>query len=249
MAVETLVLVVDPDPVCARLLRAELEAHGLRVLHVADGAGALATVAKVHPDLVAVATQLPDGAGVELMQELHGQLDVPVLLLASDARDPELVRGLALGADDALAKPFDPLELAARVTAVIRRARRAAGGTPVADGLQLDFRQRVARVDGRPVALGVTDWRILELLVTSAGRTVAVAELQDAAWGPGSDADEQRLRVVMSRLRAKLGTAGWAIETVRGAGYRFERRRSTARATRRNPRRTARRPAGEATGE
>ncbi len=226
MAVETLVLVVDPDPAYARLLRGELERHGFRVLHAADAASALATVQKVHPDLAAVATQLPDGPGVQFMLALHGQVDVPVILLATDANDPERLRGLLLGADDCVTKPFDPQELTARVGVVLRRVRRSSGAAIAAqEGLQLDIRHRVARVDGMLVQLNATDWRLLERLTAGASRVVPAAELIAAAWGADPDADAQRLRVVMSRLRAKLGSAGWVLQTARGEGYRFDRRR------------------------
>lgn len=225
MAVETLVLVVEPDPAYARLLRVELESHGFRVLHAPDGNAALSTVEKVHPDLVAVATQLPDGPGVTFMISLHARLDVPVILLASGAGDPERLRGLMLGADDCASKPFDPQEFAARVSAVLRRARRStAGPAAVAEGLQLDFRHRVARIDGALVQLNATDWRLLELLVSRSGRVLPVAELLAAVWGQDPGADAQRLRVVMSRLRIKLGSAGWVLQTARGEGYRFDRR-------------------------
>lgn len=189
-------------------------------------AGPRPTVQKVHPDLAAVATQLPDGPGVQCMLALHAQVDVPVILLAADANDPERLRGLLLGADDCVTKPFDPQELTARVGVVLRRVRRSSGAAAATqEGLQLDIRHRVARVDGVLVHLNATDWRLLERLTAGASRVVPAAELIAAAWGADLDADTQRLRVAMSRLRAKLGSAGWVLQTARGEGYRFDRRR------------------------
>ncbi|MBM4416606.1 MAG: response regulator transcription factor, partial [Chloroflexi bacterium] len=226
MAVETRVLVVEPDPAYARLLRGELERHGYRALHAPDGTSALDIVRKVHPDLAAVATQLPEGAGVRFMLALHAQVDVPAILLAADQHDPERLRGLLLGADDCVTKPFDSQELPARVSVVLRRVRRSTSvATATAEGLQLDVRHRVARVDGALVQLSAADWRLLERRIGAASSVVPAAELIAAAWPDDPDADAQRLRVVMSCLRARLGGAEWALQTARGEGYRFDRRR------------------------
>ena len=223
-------LLVDDDPDIRTSVRVafELQWRDLEVLEAASGAEGLRLVEERRPDLVLLDVGLPDLDGFAVLREIRSFTAVPVIMLTARDEPIDTVRGLEAGADDYVAKPFDHLELTARVRAVLRRLDVKA---PVArsaafrrDELEVDVDAHEARVAGRRVALTRTEWRVLELLVANAGWVVPHERILSRVWGRDEPGDLDSLRVFVRRLRAKLGDDAarprW-IETVRGLGYRL----------------------------
>jgi DNA-binding response OmpR family regulator len=223
-------LLVDDDPEIRTSVRVgfELQWRDVEILEAASGAECLRLVEGRRPDLVLLDVGLPDLDGFAVLRELRAFSAVPVIMLTARDEPISRVRGLEAGADDYVAKPFDHLELMARVRAVLRRLDVKAptpGRAPYRNGaLEIDTEAHEARVSGERVALTATEWRVLELLVANVGWVVPHERLVARVWGREDPGDLESLRVFVGRLRAKLGDDAAApryIETVRGLGYRL----------------------------
>ena len=223
-------LLVDDDPEVRTSVRVafELQWPSAEIDEAATADAALRAVEERHPDLVLLDVGLPDEDGFTVLREIRAFSAVPVIMLTAREEPIDRVRGLEGGADDYVAKPFDHLELMARVRAVLRRldvrapvvGRRVYRNGP----LEVDADAREARVEGRRVALTATEWRVLELLVANAGWVVPHEQLLARVWGREEPGDLDGLRVFVRRLRAKLGDDARApryLETIRGLGYRL----------------------------
>ena len=167
---------------------------------------------------------MPDLDGIEVMRQLRTSRPVPVILLTAKGSTADKAKGLDLGADDYVAKPFHPDELAARVRAVIRRASGVASGSGVVafDDVEIDLERRMVTRDGQLVQLSRTEWLLLQHLATNAGKVVLHTELLTKVWGPEYRDDLQYLRVWISRVRRKLGAQPGEpgrIRTFQGIGY------------------------------
>lgn len=224
MTAEALVLAVDDEPGILRLIKLELQEEGFRVLTAETGEEALAAAEEHRPDIVLLDILLPDMSGLEVMRRLRAQSNTPILLVTARDTDAEKVRGLEMGADDYIVKPFSPEELAARTRAVLRRivAGQAAERSILADNVEIDLERRVVTRDGRPVDLTRTEWLLLQQLAANAGKVMLTAELLAKVWGPEYRDDVQYLRVWVSRLRRKLErdpSSPTIIETKQGIGY------------------------------
>jgi two-component system KDP operon response regulator KdpE len=224
-----LVLVVDDEAPIQRFVRAELEAQGYQVLLAGDGAEALARVADDRPDLVLLDVMMPDMDGFEVLRRLRAASAVPVIMLTARGGDLDTVRGLQSGADDYITKPFNPEELTARITAVLRRSQAAVGGPRrlhyPAEAVTIDLERRTVTVRGAAVRLSKTEWQVLEELASHAGRVLLHRELLTRIWGPEYVDDVHYLRIWVSRLRAKLErdpAAPALLHTLPGLGYRLE---------------------------
>jgi DNA-binding response OmpR family regulator len=182
------VLVVEDELKLRELLRAYLERDGLEVFSTGSGAEALALAANGHPDLVILDLGLPDIRGEEVARELRRDSDIPILILTAKAGEDDRVRGLELGADDYLTKPFSPRELVLRAQAILRRGRRSdapAGPTSFGEGeLRLDEERREALVRGKQVELTPTEWGIL-MALTHKPATSRLAPCSCASTHPG----------------------------------------------------------------
>jgi DNA-binding response OmpR family regulator len=223
-------LLVDDDPEIRTSVRVgfELQWRDLEFSEAGTGADALRLVEEGRPDLVLLDVGLPDMDGLAVLREIRAFSTVPVIMLTARDEPIDTVRGLEAGADDYVSKPFDHLELMARVRAVLRRLdlkAPASGGDTYRNGpLEIDAGAREVRVEGRRIALTATEWRVLELLVANAGWVVPHARIVGRVWGRDEPGDLDSLRVFVRRLRAKLGDDASApryIETVRGLGYRL----------------------------
>jgi two-component system KDP operon response regulator KdpE len=206
----------------------ELQWREVEVLEAATGAEGLRLVEERRPDLVLLDVGLPDLDGLAVLREIRAFSAVPVIMLTARDEPIDIVRALEAGADDHVGKPFDHLELTARVRAVLRRLdlkAPAPATAPYRRGeLEVDPGAREARLAGRRIALTATEWRVLELLVANAGWVVPHERLAARVWGRDDPADLDSLRVFVRRLRAKLGddaTAPRYLETMRGVGYRL----------------------------
>ncbi len=179
---------------------------------------------ETKPDIVLLDIVMPDIDGIEVMRRLREWRPVPVILLTAKGSTADRARGLDLGADDYVAKPFHPDELAARVRAVLRRAAGVSPGSSVidVDGVRIDLEQRLVTRDGETVVLSRTEWLLLQTLATNADRVVLHSELLTEVWGPEFRDDLQYLRVWISRVRRKLGAEpgeSGPIATFQGIGY------------------------------
>jgi two-component system KDP operon response regulator KdpE len=223
-------LLVDDDADIRASVRLgfELQWHDVEVTEAATGSDGVRMVEEWRPDLVLLDVGLPDMDGYAVLREIRAFSAVPVIMLTARDEPIETVRGLEAGADDYVGKPFDHMELTARVRAVLRRLDVKAPA-PAVTGyrrgeLEIDTGAREARVAGRRVALTATEWRVLGLLVANAGWVVPHERIAARVWGREDPADLESLRVFVRRLRSKLGDDAAApryIETMRGVGYRM----------------------------
>ena len=205
-----------------------LQWREVEVLSADNGDDGLRLLEEQRPDLVLLDVGLPRRDGYEILRELRRFTDVPVIMLTARDDVADKVKGLELGADDYITKPFDHLELLARVRAVLRRLDLKAPKSRVpsfrSGPLEIDFDAQEARMDGEHVALTPTEYRLLEHLARNAGWVVPHATLLSRVWGREYTAELDYLRVYVRRLRDKLGddpARPRYIRTERGVGYRF----------------------------
>ena len=224
----TRVLVVDDDAELCELLREYLVGEGFAVEAVGDGERGAAAALEGSADLVVLDVMLPGLSGFDVLRRIRTHSAVPVIMLTARGEDVDRIVGLELGADDYLAKPFNPRELAARIRAVLRRTASAAAGTlptVVAVGdLEVDAGARRVLRAGESIELTGTEFSLLERLVRAAGTVVRRDALFREVLGRRAVAYDRSLDVHLSNLRRKLGPlpgGGERIATVRGAGYQY----------------------------
>jgi DNA-binding response OmpR family regulator len=218
------VLLVEDDAVLADGISRMLEAQGIQVELVDDGllADQRLRSGAGAPDVAVIDIGLPGIDGFEVVRRLRGRASaLPVLLLTARDAVADRVRGLEMGADDYLVKPFASAELVARIRALARRTapRPAMLGL---GRLQLDLDTRRARIGERPIELSVREWAVLEYLLHNAGRVVSKQQIVDAIAPWGDELTLNAVEVYISRMRLKLTDAGVAIRTIRGFGYMLE---------------------------
>ena len=219
MSTQPLVLVADDEPRITKLVSIALGEEGFRVVTANGGEDALQKAEEVRPDIV-----MPDLDGIEVMRQLRERRPVAVILLTAKGSTADKAKGLDLGADDYIAKPFHPDELAARVRAVLRRSSGAQPGSGVLkfDDVEIDLERRMVTRNGELVQLSRTEWLLMQHLAANAGKVVLHTELLTKVWGPEYRDDLQYLRVWVSRVRRKLGAAPGEpgrIRTFQGIGY------------------------------
>jgi two-component system OmpR family response regulator len=215
------VLVVDDDPEIRELLVAALGFSGFAVVAAADAPGALTEVAACRPDIVVLDVGLPGQDGFALVRTLRERgLEIPVLFLSARDEVMDKVRGLSLGGDDYVTKPFSVTELVARLRAVLRRARGEAESAVVLVGdLLFDDTAHVVRRGSRTIDLSPTEYRLLRHLIRHRGRVLSKTQLLDQVWGYAAG-DGNVVERFVSSLRQKLDADGPPLlHTVRGFGY------------------------------
>lgn len=232
MSTAPLVLAVDDEVGILRLVKIELGSQGFRVVTASDGEGALRLAEETRPDIVLLDVLMPGMSGIEVMRAMRERWSVPIILLTAKDTDADKVRGLELGADDYIVKPFSPDELGARLRAVLRRGMGAEAERIVrAGGVEIDLVRRLVKRDGEPVKVTRTEWLLLQHLASNAGKVILNTELLSKVWGPEYRDDLQYLRVWVSRLRQKLEAEPGdphIIKTLPGIGYMFEAEVATA---------------------
>jgi DNA-binding response OmpR family regulator len=217
------VLVVEDDPTVAEVVTRYLERDGHRVDVLADGLQALAALAQSLPDLVVLDLMLPGLPGLELCRRVREHADVPIIILSARGEEDDRLLGLELGADDYLAKPFSPRELAARVRAVLRRAPPPVTAPLELGDFFLDPRTRQVTVRGLPVSLTAREFDLLAFLLRHPGEAFRREALLQQVWGY-TFGDTSTVTVHVRRLREKIETDPSTprhLETVWGVGYRF----------------------------
>jgi DNA-binding response OmpR family regulator len=218
------ILVVDDDPGLAGLLAEYLGSRGFEVETAGTGEDALSRLRGGGLDLVVLDVMLPGADGFAVLGEIRRIGPIPVIMLTARGDDMDRIVGLELGADDYLAKPFNPRELLARIKAVLRRsgADTEAEVALHASGIRVDIARREVTMNGEPVELTTTEFEILRVLVASAGRVIPRERLMEQARGPEWAAYERSVDVHISHLRKKLGDTSRRpklIKTIRGVGY------------------------------
>ncbi|ATQ69207.1 MULTISPECIES: phosphate regulon transcriptional regulator PhoB [Methylosinus] len=222
------ILVVEDEAALALLLAYNLESEGFQVEHVERGDEAEIRLSESLPDLVILDWMLPGVSGLEICRRLRARDDtrtMPVIMLTARGDENERVRGLSVGADDYVVKPFSTPELMARVHALLRRARPERVATRlVAGDIDLDRETRRVKRAGREIHLGPTEFRLLEYLMEKPGRVFSRAQLLDSVWGLSAEIDERTVDVHVGRLRKAIirGREKDPIRTVRGTGYSFD---------------------------
>jgi DNA-binding response OmpR family regulator len=214
------VLVVEDHPRLADTIAAVLRREGMAVDVVYDGREALAHVALTNYDVIVLDRDLPGVHGDEVCRSIVADGRSAVLMLTAAGAVEDRVRGLGLGADDYLPKPFHIAELIARVRAVGRRSRRAVPPTLAYGDLTLDSGQRLVKRGGAALALSPKEFAVLEVLLSAHGAVVSTEEILERAWDDATDPFTNAVRMTISRLRAKLGEPP-LIETVTPVGYRI----------------------------
>jgi DNA-binding response OmpR family regulator len=224
LSTRPVVLVADDEQRITKLVSMALTDEGFRVITAASGEEAVAKCEEMRPDIVLLDIVMPDLDGIEVMRQLREHRFVPVILLTAKGSASDKAKGLDLGADDYVAKPFHPDELAARVRAVLRRASGSVStsGAVRFDDVEIDLERRVVTRAGELVELSRTEWLLLQHLAANAGKVVLHTELLTKVWGPEYRDDLQYLRVWISRVRRKLGSRPGdpgRIKTFQGIGY------------------------------
>jgi two-component system, OmpR family, KDP operon response regulator KdpE len=226
------ILIVDDDEqiLDAVSVGFQMQWQDCTVTPATDGESGLQKFYEDDPDVVVLDVAMPGKNGFEVLQEIRRISDVPVIMLTAHGEEMQQVRGLELGADDYVVKPFSHLALLARVKAVLRRAELPppARALPdfVAGPLAINFQNHQVSLNGEPVKLTPVEYKLLYHLVRNAGRLMPHQALLDRVWGPDYGATPDYLKVFISRLRAKIepNTEGPKyIENERGLGYRFVR--------------------------
>jgi two-component system, OmpR family, phosphate regulon response regulator PhoB len=226
------ILVVDDEPDISALVAYHLARESYRVRTAGSGGEALRAIESEQPELIVLDLMLPGTSGLEILRELRRREEtaaIPVILLTARREENDRVEGLRLGADDYLAKPFAPQELVLRVGAVLRRVRQApprdlGRNVTRAGPFVVDACAALAELDGQPLDLTPTEFRLLRILMERRGRVQSRRQLLEAVWEVTARITTRTVDMHVQRLRSKLGeSAGW-IETVRGFGYRFRAR-------------------------
>ncbi|HMO58187.1 MAG TPA: response regulator transcription factor [Roseiflexaceae bacterium] len=225
---DKLILVVDDEPRMVNFMRMNLELEGCRVITAANGREALEHVRNEMPEVVLLDIMMPGMDGFETLRRLRQFSPVPVLVLTAKDEEEDRIRGLELGADDYIGKPFSHRELVSRIRAVLRRHYTPPPATPtvveIDARLTVDFARREVLIDGERVNLRPTEYRLLYHLVQNAGYVMTHEMLLTRVWGPEYRDETHYLRLYVTYLRQKIEVDPANpkyILTERGVGYRF----------------------------
>ena len=222
------ILVVDDEERMLRFIRLNLEQDGFQVIEAIKGHEALDKMRTALPDLILLDVMLPDIDGFDLLKMIREISTIPVIMLTAKGEEDDRVKGLELGADDYITKPFSPRELISRVKAVLRRIEVESAGEEeiiqVDDRLKIDFNRREVLVDGKLVKLRPTEYRLLYHLVQNAGWVLTYDQILSRVWGYEYRDEPHYVRLYINYLRQKLEkdpANPKYILTERGVGYRF----------------------------
>jgi DNA-binding response OmpR family regulator len=222
------VLVVDDERDIVDLVRYNLNKNGYTALVAVDGNQAIELAQRELPDLIVLDLMLPGMSGMEVARRLKADArtaHIPIVMLTAKGEETDVVVGLTLGADDYVTKPFSMKILLARLATVLRRGDTApaadAGGMLRAGPLSIDASKHEVTIDGEPVKLTLTEFKLLTALVNARGRVLTRDQLMDKAMGSDVFVTDRAIDVHVTAIRKKLGKANWLVHTVRGVGYRL----------------------------
>lgn len=219
------VLVADDEKEVLELVRLYLEKDGFEVVSAEDGMSALGFVQTEDIDCAVLDVMMPKLNGFQLLKKIRESSNIPVIMLTARDASSDKVLALDMGADDYVAKPFDPLELCARVKANIRRYHASnEKSAPVvlkAGSLTLDVEKCILFKNENPIEITSTEFRVLQLFMSNPKRVYTKNQIAAAGWPENPYVESNSIMVTLSKIRAKLGGEGW-IKNIRGLGYRME---------------------------
>ncbi len=218
------ILVVDDDPHIRELASLFLRNDGFEVIEAADGMEALSKLDSSKIDLAVIDVMMPRMDGWELCQEIRGTFDIPILMLTARGETSQKLKGFELGTDDYVVKPFEPLELVARVHALLKRYRIAASQTVQIGELTMDRKTFEVKLNGENLTLPLKEFELLFKLASYPGRTFSREQLIEDIWGYDFTGTDRTLDVHINRLRERFPQEkhSFRITTIRGLGYRLE---------------------------
>ncbi len=223
------ILVVDDEKDLVDLIAYNLQRNGYSVLTATSGDTALEIASREIPDLILLDLMLPGMSGTDVARKLKADArtaSVPIIMLTAKSEETDVVVGLTLGADDYVTKPFSMKILLARLNTVLRRGESATaapeGGTLKAGPLSIDASKHEVTLNGEPVKLTLTEFKLLISLVAARGRVLTRDQLMDKAMGMDVFVTDRAIDVHITAIRKKLGNASWLVRTVRGVGYSLQ---------------------------
>lgn len=224
------ILIVEDEAPIREMLAFVMEQHGYQPVEAADYQCALDSVIEPYPDMILLDWMLPGGSGIQLARQLKSQehtRHIPIIMLTARSEEEDKVKGLEVGADDYLTKPFSPKELMARMRAVFRRVSPTSLDEPLEiEGLKLDPVSHRVSVNELGLEMGPTEFRLLHFFMTHPDRVYSREQLLDHVWGTNVFVEDRTVDVHIRRLRKAIGESGHdrLVQTVRGVGYRFSAR-------------------------
>lgn len=226
MNIKNTIVIIDDEPQIRKILTIVLESENYKVVESENGKDGIIQVASMHPQLVILDIGLPDRDGFSVLKEIRTWSNIPVIILSVRNSEEDIVKALDIGADDYLTKPFNALELLARIRANIRRTLRNEENTIFTNGdLQIDFASRIVRKADLEIKLTSTEFLLLVMLAKNVDKVLTHRHLLKEIWGPSSTENSQYLRVFVGQLRKKieddLSNPKYII-TESGIGYRMK---------------------------
>jgi len=224
------ILIVEDEAPIREMLSFVMEQHGYQAVEAKDFDTAISKIAEPYPDMVLLDWMLPGGSGIQLAKKIKGDdftRNIPIIMLTARGEEEDKVKGLEVGADDYITKPFSPKELMARMRAVFRRVAPTALDEPLDfEGLKLDPVSHRISANDRSIDMGPTEFKLLHFFMTHPERVYSREQLLDHVWGTNVYVEDRTVDVHIRRLRKALTEHGYdrLIQTVRGVGYRFSSR-------------------------
>ncbi|MGX5915086.1 phosphate regulon transcriptional regulator PhoB [Aliidiomarina sp. Khilg15.8] len=224
------ILIVEDEAPIREMLSFVMEQHGYQPVEAGDFKQALEQVVEPYPDMILLDWMLPGGSGIQLAKQIKGQdhtRHIPIIMLTARGEEEDKIKGLEVGADDYITKPFSPKELMARMRAVFRRVSPTSLDEPLEiEGLKLDPVSHRISVNDNSVDMGPTEFRLLHFFMTHPERVYSREQLLDHVWGTNVYVEDRTVDVHIRRLRKAVSDHGHdrLIQTVRGVGYRFSAR-------------------------
>lgn len=218
------IIVVDDDPHIRELVSVFLQQEGFTVIAAENGLEALALLEKTPADLAVLDIMMPEMDGFELCRELRELYDMPLLMLTALGETAQKVKAFAIGTDDYMVKPFEPIELVARVKALLKRYRISTSQQVTVGSVRLDRQTYQVTASGDKLTLPMKEFELLFKLASYPGKTFSREQLIEQIWGYDYEGDERTVDVHIKRLRERFGdtASGFRITTIRGLGYRLE---------------------------
>lgn len=224
------VLIVEDEAPIREMLSFVMEQHGFQAVEAKDYNSAVAQLKEPYPDMVLLDWMLPGGSGIQLAKKIKSDdfiRHIPIIMITAKSEEEDKIRGLEVGADDYITKPFSPKELMARMRAVLRRVAPTVLDEPLeVDGVQLDPVSHRISFEGKSINMGPTEFKLLHFFMTHPERVYSREQLLDQVWGTNVYVEDRTVDVHIRRLRKALTEYGRErlIQTVRGVGYRFSNR-------------------------
>ena len=216
------ILIVEDDREIAMLERDYLEIEGFETACLENGKDAVSEAVSGKYDLILLDLMLPGCNGYEVCRLIRDKIDIPILMVTARSESVDKIRGLGLGADDYIAKPFGVMEMIARVKALLRRSGGAEESLMTCGNVTLDSEKRMVYVDGKPVELTYKEFELLKLLMKNHGIVISRDVIMERVWDSSFEGESRTIDVHVRTLRQKLGDGGALIKTIRNVGYMAE---------------------------